>query len=224
MAKPKDSLDNEEYLYAFDLSMNCTGLAIFEIFSCKPIYIASYKMRSDITHGEKLRTLEIEILKLMKVYPPSEVAIEQGFTKGNVATQAIFKVHGVVECRFWQYPMYHYTPSRWRKIVVGVGNAQKEVVKEKLENTLKINIRDTDESDAVGVGIAHLIIEHGYNFKCADSDEAKQIKEKLQDRKEEEQKRFKFTKEYVERREVKKKKFTFINPTKPTKRKKSRNQ
>lgn len=80
------------YLYGFDLSMECTGATIFDLDSLEPVLITSIStshFKKTATHGQKLKYIEEEMIKISKEYNPAIVTIERGFSRFNVATQVI---------------------------------------------------------------------------------------------------------------------------------------
>lgn len=174
-------MSDKSYIYAFDISLNSTGVAIFDSkdYSVKGVY--SYPMKSG-THGQKLRTLEHEVMRLMKEYPPKELVIEMGFVKYNDATKAIFKAHGIIECRFWELEVHYLTPSEWKKVICGSGNASKDIIQSRLKKKFDLSFKNEDESDALGLGIAYLVKKHKYIWNKVEPIEEKKTKKKITDK------------------------------------------
>lgn len=145
------------YIYALDLSQNSSGVCIFTNDG------ELVKMFTIDTNGEKetklkLRIIGDEFVKTMKQYPPEIVVIEQGFTLYNPSTQAIFRVHGLVNYLFSEQEQVYYPASTVKKVVGGKGNMTKEeiynVLKEKYP---QIKFKNFDESDAFAVGETYFI-------------------------------------------------------------------
>ena len=157
-------MDNK-YIYALDLAMGNSGIAVYNINECKIEVITSCKTNPKLSHGERLHVQREYILDIMNKYPPYEVVIEQGFSLHNKSTQVIFKVHGVYNEVLSAYPQTYYTPKDVKKQITGNGNAKKEKVKECLleyypEIIGDYTMNNDDESDAVAVLITHLKKEY----------------------------------------------------------------
>ncbi len=141
--------------------MSNTGIAIFNIDTCEPILITSVKTNDKDEHGERLHTQREYMKALIEKYPPHEIAIEQGFTRFNTATQVVYRVHGITNELFYEYPQFYYAPNQVKKIVGKHGQAKKEVVQANiLEKYPDLEFANDDESDAFAVGICHLIKKH----------------------------------------------------------------
>jgi crossover junction endodeoxyribonuclease RuvC len=90
------------------------------------------------------------------------VAIEQGFTKFNVATQSLYRVVGVVELRLAESsirPPTYIAPTSVKKVITGTGKGSKETVQEALMKYLPepMVFNTLDESDAVAVALTYAI-------------------------------------------------------------------
>ena len=145
--------------------MSNTGIAIFNIDTYKPILITSVKTNNKNTHGERLHNQRDYMERLIKIYPPHEVAIERGFSHMNTTTQVIYRVHGVTNELFYKYPQFYYPPATVKKIIGKNGRAKKEVIQ---KNILKkypdMNFNNNDESDAVAIALTHLIKKHNMKW------------------------------------------------------------
>jgi Holliday junction resolvasome RuvABC endonuclease subunit len=145
------------YLYALDLSLNSTGVCLFTNDG------RFYKALTIDTHSEKETKLKLNIigtkfLSLMEEYTPSIVVIEQGFSLFNASTQALFKVHGLVNYLFAQYEQIYYPASTVKKIIAGKGNVTKEEVRDAIiKKYPKVKFSTLDESDAFAVGETYFI-------------------------------------------------------------------
>jgi len=156
MAKKK-KFPTEGYLYAFDLSMSCTGLVIFDITTLNPVKIMSTETNDKLEHGERLNVFREEWSKVIKEYTPTEVTIERGFSRFNTSTQVIYRVHGVCNELFSSYPQTYYPPKSVKEAILK-GDASKAKVRERIEKEYPdLNFNNEDESDAFAVGLTHLI-------------------------------------------------------------------
>lgn len=90
---------------------------------------------------------------------------ERGFSRFFSETQALFKVVGVADLAAWreiEACFDEIAPAMVKKLVTGSGKATKVEVADALEKYVgKQEYLCDDESDAVAVGVAWLIL-HGY--------------------------------------------------------------
>lgn len=141
--------------------MSNTGIAIFDLDTYKPILITSVKTNPKETHGERLHIQREYMKELIEKYPPCEIAIEQGFTRFNKATQVLYKTHGIVNELFYKYQQFYYAPNMIKKTITGNGQAKKEVIQAKiLKKYPNLKFVNDDESDATAVAITNLIKKH----------------------------------------------------------------
>ena len=161
------------FLYAFDLSMSCTGLVIFDSNN-NPVHITSIPTKDKDSHGVRLKQIADKILELREKYPPCECAIERGFSQFNTATAVIYRVHGLINYLFHDVEQTYYPPKKV-KLAILHGDATKKqlqkviklrypeikfTIKEiKDKKTKQIRYEESDdESDAFAVGLTHLIL------------------------------------------------------------------
>lgn len=147
----------ETYIYALDLSLNSTGVCIFTNDG------QLVDMLTIDTHAEKETKLKLnrigkEFIKLMKLYKPKTIVIEQGFTLFNASTQAIFRVHGVANYLFYKYEQIYYPATTVKKIAGGRGNMTKQELQDIIiKKHPGIIFNSLDESDAFCVGQTYFI-------------------------------------------------------------------
>ncbi len=143
------------YVYALDLSLNSTGVCLF---TNDGLFVKALTID---THGEKETPLKLniigtEFLKLIEKYTPSTVVIEQGFSLFNASTQALFRVHGLVNYLFAHYEQIYYPASTVKKVIGGKGNMAKEDLRDVIYKKYPdIKFKTLDESDAFSVGITY---------------------------------------------------------------------
>ena len=145
------------YIYALDLSLSSTGLCLF---TNDGEFVKSFTIETKTENESQLRLKHIvlSLKDIVKEYPPEIVVIEQGFSRFNKSTQAIFKVHGIVEYLFSEYEQIKYPATTVKKVVGGKGNITKEKLRDKiLEDYPDIKFKSLDESDAFAVGLTYFI-------------------------------------------------------------------
>jgi Holliday junction resolvasome RuvABC endonuclease subunit len=146
----------KKYIYAFDLSMSCSGISIFDEGG-NPVKIYSVATNAKDSTGMRLKSLAIFILDLMEKYPASTIVLERAFIHYRSAAEALYKVHGVVQLLFCDVPQIYYTPKDI-KCTILKGNATKAQIQEKLrEKFPDINFENEDQSDSFSVGISYFI-------------------------------------------------------------------
>lgn len=182
------------YTYAFDLSMECSGLTIFDIDTFKHILTISVKTKDKETHGKRLNQIKTEMQKLVKDYPPFDISIERGFSRFNTSTQVVYRVHGVINEMFKDYEQYYYPPKKVKEAILK-GDATKKQVREEIRKHYpeiefsKVEVKDKktkevrveeneDESDSFAVGITHLINKYGMEWTKSSSNKSKTTKSK----------------------------------------------
>ncbi len=140
-------------ILAFDLSLSNTGIAVFDDKGkCKKLI--SIKTNEKQSHSLRLRQIEKVMRSLKKEYKPNLIIIEEGFSRYNKSTQAIYKCRGVTDLIFWNVPQIAVNVKTIRKVLIGNGNANKEEVQNYILNKYKkIKFLDTDQSDAFAVGL-----------------------------------------------------------------------
>lgn len=161
-------MSKNRYLWALDISLKNTGLAVYNLDKRKFVSIDSFstekiratkEYRGYNLHGLKLRKILEWLLLKMEKYPPSLVAMERGFSRFNNETQTLFRAFGVIQCLLWNKPQTLYPPKEVKAMIVH-GNATKEDVANAIITSTKYNdltFNNEDESDAVAVAITYLI-------------------------------------------------------------------
>lgn len=148
-----------QYIYGLDLSMSDTGVTIFD--GDKPVFIGSIATNPKKTHGERLKEI-YDFLSLLKdKYTPDVVCIERGFNRFNKASEAVWKVAGIVNMLFYEVAQVYYSPTTVKATLVG-GKASKEELENKiLELYPDVKFRNNDESDSFAIVLTHLYKEKG---------------------------------------------------------------
>jgi len=160
------------YLYGFDLSMDCSGVTIFDLHNKQPVYVGSIKTNPKQTHGKRLKFIEDEVIKLTEQYPPEIIIIERGFSRFNTSTQVIYRTHGVINKYFHNIEQIYYPPKTIKETIIH-GNATKKFVKDVIQIAYpNIEFKNEDESDSFAVALTYLIKNKYINW---DKNHYKQI-------------------------------------------------
>lgn len=148
------------YLFGFDLSMEQTGVTVFDLDSLKPVLVTSIStshFKKTATHGQKLKYIEDELIKITKEFNPTVVTIERGFSRFNVSTQVIYRCHGVVNKLFYQYNQVYYPPKTVKEVICR-GDATKKYVQDTIKKVYPdVIFNNEDESDSFAVALTYLI-------------------------------------------------------------------
>lgn len=165
---------SKRYAYGLDLSMTCSGIAIFDMDTLEPVLVTSISPSNKGEHGNKLHEQREYMKEIIEQYPPEVCYYEKGFSRFNTATQVVFRVVGVFNELLRDYPLAYFAPTSVKKEITGKGNCSKERLLEVLaERYPEINFSNTDESDAVGVVITGLIKEHKMEWDAPDKPKKK---------------------------------------------------
>lgn len=157
MAKKNNMTKKKTYVYALDLALNSTGICIF---SNDGKFVETFTID---THKEKNSQLKLKMIgeyfiNLKSEYPPSEIIMEQGFSRFNISTQSLFRVQGIVIYIFSDYKQTFIAPATVKKEITGKGNAKKEQVRKCIAEVYpEIQFDNLDQSDAFAVGLTHFI-------------------------------------------------------------------
>ena len=109
---------------------------------------------------ERLQTIHLQIVSLIKKYKPHEFAIEAPFFGKNVQSMLkLGRAQGVAIAAAISagLPVTEYSPRKIKQSITGNGNADKEQVWKMLKHilTLEEKPRHFDATDALAVAICH---------------------------------------------------------------------
>lgn len=152
--------------------MDCSGIAIFDEQG-NPIHIESIQTNSKDTHGQRLKVIANRLAQLKEKYPTDIICIERGFTRFNMSTQVIYRVHGVVNFLYADCEQIYYPPKTIKEMIFK-GDATKEQIRNEIKKRYpniefsKIEVKNKktkevivkeneDESDAFAVGLTYFI-------------------------------------------------------------------
>lgn len=114
------------------------------------------------SHGRKLYNIAAHLETVIEKHEPEQIVREKGVTRFNKATQAIFRVVGVVDALVWE--LYNSQCdevgiTEAKKLITGSGRAEKEQVATAVMQylTAPVEFAVDDESDAVAVGVAYCL-------------------------------------------------------------------
>ena len=143
------------YILCLDLSLSNTGIVVFDEYG-NWVKLQSIDTHKDEGHPLKLKHIADDLIKIKKKYKPSLVVIEQGFTRFNRSTQALYKVHGLVNYLFSDVEQLYYASTSVRKKVLGKGNVNKKELQDFINQEYpEVPFDDLDQSDAFALGLCY---------------------------------------------------------------------
>ena len=113
---------------------------------------------------ERLSELHLALKQIISEYQPETAAVEETFVNKNPSsTLKLGQARGVVLMTPASFglPVSSYTPNQIKKMIVGVGHAEKDQVDmmmRKLLPTVPKNI-PADASDALGIALCHIFMQ-----------------------------------------------------------------
>lgn len=134
-----------KYIWGLDLSLECTGLSIFDFHEDKFIaidhcYTGKIKPLTDGLDLLSLKLFNISLFlrKYLKKYPPSMVGIERLFIhpKHMKSAEVNYRVHGVTNIMLYDVPQIYYPPTTLKATILK-GNVPKSYVKHSLLSEFK---------------------------------------------------------------------------------------
>jgi Holliday junction resolvasome RuvABC endonuclease subunit len=152
------------YIYAFDLSMSQTGIAIFNLDGTIE-KVCSVSTKDKDSHGKRLKVISDFILELKYKYPVKKIIIERAFSRFNTSTAVIFRVHGLINYIFWDSEQIYYTPKAIKAELLNGKASKKQIQENIIEHYPDIKFENEDESDATSVGIAYFMKTKIINWK-----------------------------------------------------------
>ena len=163
-------MSNKTTVLALDLSLNCTGWAVvsLEQGSDKVTVVdkgtINNKNFTKRSQAFRLHRIFKDLRQIFLDHEIDQVVKERGFSRGNVSTQALFKVAGVADVVSYGSgfdDIIEYPPITIKKEVGGHGKASKDEVAEGVLEYLSepIVFATDDESDAVAVALCYFIKE-----------------------------------------------------------------
>lgn len=150
-------------ILGLDISLNQTGLAIYDKNSKNIIYTNVITHNKNATEAEKLINIQNSLIKLFKQYDIKQTIIEDTFFSANVKTlKKLMKAHGVAisVLNTNVIPYEYITPNEAKKAVLGKiqkGTDTKKLVAQEICKLFPILQRSSltnDETDAISLIIA----------------------------------------------------------------------
>lgn len=149
-------------ILGLDPGLRHTGWGVVDKEGTSVRYVASGVINPDekLPLSERLVFLHQEITKIIKSYTPDEAAVEETFVNMNpTSTLKLGQARGVVLMTpaVAHVSVSEYTPNQIKKMVVGVGHAEKSQVDMMVHVLLKTAPKDLkpDAADALAIALCH---------------------------------------------------------------------
>jgi crossover junction endodeoxyribonuclease RuvC len=140
----------------------CTGYGIISGESERFEYVHSgiVSLRRNDGKHEKLRTIFLEIDRLIKTYSPTHFSIENVFYSKNPKSMLILgeaRGAAILAAALSDLPVFEYSAREVKQAVTGNGAADKSQVQFMLKKILDLSkpIEKMDESDALAIALCH---------------------------------------------------------------------
>ncbi len=108
----------------------------------------------------RLETIYSEVIELIEMYRPEEMAVEELFFNSNQKTAiTVAEARGVIllAARHKSIPTFEYTPLQVKQSVVGYGRAEKKQVEAMVQTILNLKKmpKYDDTADALAIAVCH---------------------------------------------------------------------
>ena len=136
--------------------MESTGFCIFDE-NMNPVLIDSIPTIKSQSHGKRLKVIALKMSELKTKYPTETIVIERGFSRFNMSTQVIYRVHGVCNLIYHDKEQIYYPPKTVKEAILK-GDATKKQVQEVIKSKYPdVVFKNEDESDSYAVGLTYFI-------------------------------------------------------------------
>ncbi|QNO15720.1 crossover junction endodeoxyribonuclease RuvC [Alkalicella caledoniensis] len=149
-------------IMGIDPGLAIVGFGVIDIENrkTKAIDYGTIQTESSICYTDRLLCVANSLKKLLDIYKPDVVAVEELFFNKNTKTAfAVSQARGVILLTVLQeeIPLYEYTPLQVKQGVVGYGRASKQQVQIMVKTLLNLNDipKPDDAADGLAIAICH---------------------------------------------------------------------
>lgn len=148
-------------ILGIDPGSRVTGFGVVERAGNRIVYVESGCVRAgDGDFPERLRIIFDGVRDIVRLYSPTEAAIEKVFMHRNAdSALKLGQARGAAICALMAADLVirEYTPSEVKLATVGKGNAGKEQVQHMIQSILKLPGRpQPDAADALAIALCHM--------------------------------------------------------------------
>ncbi|MBO7244827.1 MAG: crossover junction endodeoxyribonuclease RuvC [Alphaproteobacteria bacterium] len=149
-------------ILGLDPGLRHTGWGVIEKDGSRLRFIAAGVINPETENQlcNRLGQLHTDLKKVIEAYQPDEAAVEETFVNNNpTSTLKLGQARGVVLLTpaLFNIPVAEYTPNQIKKMVVGVGHADKKQV-DMMVRTLLKSVPEKippDAADALAISLCH---------------------------------------------------------------------
>ncbi|MBE9467240.1 MAG: crossover junction endodeoxyribonuclease RuvC [Bacteroidetes bacterium] len=152
----------EKIILGIDPGTNITGYGLIKSVNNKPelITLGIIKLQKNTTHFARLEKIFKDVLKIIELYNPDELAIEAPFFGKNVQSMLkLGRAQGVsiAAALSRSMPVFEYAPRKIKLAVTGNGAASKEQVSMFLQQLFKTKNfpKELDATDGLAAAVCH---------------------------------------------------------------------
>ena len=126
----------------------------------KLINYGCVETKAGVPMQNRLRTLQLGVRDLLRIYKPDDVAFEELFFARNVTTALMVgaaRGAAIIAAAEYTENLYEYTPMQIKQAVTGYGKADKRQVQQMVKLLLNLDQvpRPDDAADAIACAITH---------------------------------------------------------------------
>lgn len=149
-------------IMGIDPGLAIVGFGVIDIEQnkTKPIDYGTIQTESTLCYTDRLLCIANSLSKLLDIYKPDVVAVEELFFNKNTKTAfAVSQARGVILLTVLKkgIPLYEYTPLQVKQGVVGYGRATKQQVQLMVKTLLRLTEipKPDDAADGLAIAICH---------------------------------------------------------------------
>lgn len=150
-------------IMGIDPGLATMGYGIIEMVKGSPVAIDYGVVLTEkgVPLPERLLTLEKSVEKLIDIYKPDQIAVEELFFTKNVSTGiAVAEARGVILLTAVKKvggAVFEYTPNQIKQAITGTGGADKRQMQQMVQILLRLKDKPKpdDAADALAVAICH---------------------------------------------------------------------
>ncbi len=142
-----------------DPGSQITGFGIIDLAAGKTVAVEWGSIKTEGSHAARLRTIFLELGRIVRDFRPAEIAVEQVFVHRNAdSALKLGQARAAAICATFEadLPLFEYTPRHIKKAVVGNGGAEKAQVEHMVR--LLLGVREPiapDAADALAAALCH---------------------------------------------------------------------
>lgn len=159
-------------ILSIDPGFERVGIAVIKKTNLKKdelVYSMCFKTSTKLPLPERIKSIGLEVERIIKKYKPEVFAIEKlYFTTNQKTVMGVSEARGAIMyvASINGLKIFEYTPPQIKLAVTGYGKADKSMIMSMVPKLININsdTNSDDELDAIAIGLTCLACER-LNFK-----------------------------------------------------------